>query len=197
MIYIICVWCLIYMMFRSGDTIVSIISAAQLLLCQLHVLYNYYCFNYICCTITIETIWNNLKQFETIYFHKTWYRIYMLHWNIIQKSTGVTWNVGPYKLIRLPGHPNLNLNLNIIKYNKYKIYCVNCICCTITIVSITSGDTICQFFRFCIHDAQYLWLVRWYTMFMSGIHDTQYLCPDITSLILCIVIPYSIRFIGI
>ena len=52
--------------------------------------------------------WNNLKQF---YFHKTWYRIYMLHWNIIHKSTGVTWNVGQYKLIRLPGHNNLNLNL--------------------------------------------------------------------------------------
>ena len=28
---------------------------------------------------------------------------------------------GPCKLIRLPGHPNLNLNLNLIKYNKYKI----------------------------------------------------------------------------
>ena len=51
---------------------------------------------------------NSLKQF---YFHKTWCRIYNLHWNIIHKSTGVTWNVGPYKLIRLPGHPNLDLNL--------------------------------------------------------------------------------------
>ena len=48
--------------------------------------------------------------------------IYTLHWNIIHKSTGVTWNVGPYKLIRLPGHPNLNLiNVNLIKYNWYKI----------------------------------------------------------------------------
>ena len=58
---------------------------------------------------------NWLKQFETMkqfYFHKTWCRIiYKLHWNIIHKSTGATWNVGPYKLIRLLGHPNLNLNL--------------------------------------------------------------------------------------
>ena len=54
-------------------------------------------------------LWNNLKQF---YFHKTWYRIiYKLHWNIIHKSKEVTWNVGPHKLMRLPGHPNLNLNL--------------------------------------------------------------------------------------
>ena len=45
----------------------------------------------------------------------------MLHWNIIYKSTIVTWNVGPYKLIRLPGHPNLNLSLTCIKYNKYEI----------------------------------------------------------------------------
>ena len=48
----------------------------------------------------------------------------MLHWNIIHKSTGVTRNVGPYKLIRLPGHPNLNLNLNLIKYNKHKIIAI-------------------------------------------------------------------------
>ena len=64
---------------------------------------------------TIETIWNNFKQF---YFHKTWYKIYMLHFNIIHKSTGVTWDVGPYKLIRLPRHPNL------IKCNKYKIIAI-------------------------------------------------------------------------
>ena len=39
--------------------------------------------------------------------------IYELRWNIIiiHKSTGVTGNVGPYKLIILPGHANLNLNL--------------------------------------------------------------------------------------
>ena len=30
----------------------------------------------------------------------------------------------PYKLIRLPGNPNLNLNLNLIKYNKYKIIAI-------------------------------------------------------------------------
>ena len=67
--------------------------------------------NAVPCPLTGNGIWNNLKQF---YFHKTWYRIYMLHWNLIHKSTGVTWNVGPYKLIRLPGHHNLNLNLNLI-----------------------------------------------------------------------------------
>ena len=32
--------------------------------------------------------------------------------------------MGIYKLIRLPGHPNLNLNLNLIKYNKYKIIAI-------------------------------------------------------------------------
>ena len=32
--------------------------------------------------------------------------------------------MGPYKLIRLPGHPNLHLNLNLIKYNKYKIIAI-------------------------------------------------------------------------
>ena len=62
-----------------------------------------------------ETIWNNLKQFETIFgtilFPQDMIQdiLYKLHWNIIHKSTRVTWNVGPYKLIRLPGHSNLNL----------------------------------------------------------------------------------------
>ena len=53
------------------------------------------------------------QQFETtILFPQDMIQdIYKLHWNIIHKSTGVTLTVGPYKLIRLPGHPNLNLNL--------------------------------------------------------------------------------------
>ena len=51
-----------------------------------------------------------MKQFETILFPQDMIQdTYKLHWNIIPKSTRVTWNVGPYKLIRLPGHPNLNL----------------------------------------------------------------------------------------
>ena len=37
--------------------------------------------------------------------------IYILHWNLIHKLIGVAWNVGTYKLIRLPGHPNLDVNL--------------------------------------------------------------------------------------
>ena len=37
-----------------------------------------------------ETIWNNLKQFETILFPQDMIQIYMLHWNIIHKSRGVT-----------------------------------------------------------------------------------------------------------
>ena len=41
--------------------------------------------------------------------------IYNLHWNMIDKSTGVTLNMGLYKLNWLPGHPNLNVNL--INYN--------------------------------------------------------------------------------
>ena len=55
----------------------------------------------------------DLKQFETILFQQDMIQdtVYMLHWNIIHKSTGVTRNVCPYKLIWLPGHPNLNLNL--------------------------------------------------------------------------------------
>ena len=57
-------------------------------------------------------IWNNLKQFETILFPQDMIQdIYKLHWNIIHKSIGVTWNVGSNKLLRLPGHPNLKLNL--------------------------------------------------------------------------------------
>ena len=54
----------------------------------------------------------NLKQYETILFLQDMIQdIYKLRWNIIHKSTGVTWNVGLYKLIRLPWHPNLNINL--------------------------------------------------------------------------------------
>ena len=50
-----------------------------------------------------------LKQLKQFYFHESWCRfIYKLHWNIIHKSTGVRWNVGPYKLIRLPGHGQWN-----------------------------------------------------------------------------------------
>ena len=56
-------------------------------------------------------LWD-LKQFEINLFPQDMIQdIYKLHWNTIHKSTGVTWNVGLYKLIRLPGHPNLNLNL--------------------------------------------------------------------------------------
>ena len=35
--------------------------------------------------------------------------IFSLHWNTIHKSIGVASRVGPYNLINLPGHPNLNL----------------------------------------------------------------------------------------
>ena len=56
---------------------------------------------------TIETI-----LLKTILFPQDMIQdIYKLHWNIIHKTIEITWNVGPYKLIRLPGHPNLNLNL--------------------------------------------------------------------------------------
>ena len=37
--------------------------------------------------------------------------LHSLHWNKIHKSIGVARNMGPYKLIRLPGHPILNLKL--------------------------------------------------------------------------------------
>ena len=53
---------------------------------------------------------DQLQQFETILFPQDMILDkYKLHLNIIHKSTGVTWNVGPYELMRLPGHPNLNL----------------------------------------------------------------------------------------
>ena len=74
----------------------------------------------ICDRYMSETIWNNWSNFISTR-HDTGY---MLHWNIIHKSTGVTWNMGPYKLTRLPGHPNLNLNFNLIKYNKYTIIAI-------------------------------------------------------------------------
>ena len=46
----------------------------------------------------------NMKSIETISFPQDMIQdIFKSHWNIIHKSTGVTWNVGPYKLIRLPG----------------------------------------------------------------------------------------------
>ena len=62
-------------------------------------------------------------KFETILFPQDIIQdIHKLHWNIIHKSAIVTWNVGPYKLIKLPGYPNLNLNL--INYNKYKIIAI-------------------------------------------------------------------------
>ena len=48
----------------------------------------------------------------------------MLHWNIIHKSTGVTWNVGPYKLIRLPMIHGTSDILHII-YGTVVIYCNN------------------------------------------------------------------------
>ena len=61
---------------------------------------------------SIDLIRISMKQFETILFPQDTIKdIYNWHWSIIYKSTGVTWNVGPYKLIWLPGHPNLNLNL--------------------------------------------------------------------------------------
>ena len=52
-----------------------------------------------------------VSKLETIFPQDMIHDIYNLHWNIIPKLIGVTWNVFPYKLIRLPGHPNLNLNL--------------------------------------------------------------------------------------
>ena len=43
-------------------------------------------------------------------FLPTWYNIYIVYIKIqMHKPIGVAWNVGPYKLNRLPGHPNLNL----------------------------------------------------------------------------------------
>ena len=48
--------------------------------------------------------------------------IYKLHWNIIHKSTGVTWNVGPYKLIRLPGHPNLDVDVDTLMLLKTSLW---------------------------------------------------------------------------
>ena len=40
-----------------------------------------------------------MKQFETILFPQDMiHDIYKLYWNIIHKLTGVTWNMGPYKL---------------------------------------------------------------------------------------------------
>ena len=55
----------------------------------------------------MKQAWNKFISIR----HGTGYIQYILHWNVIPKSIGVAWNVGPYKLIRLPGHPNINLNL--------------------------------------------------------------------------------------
>ena len=50
-------------------------------------------------------LWILVVLCETILFPQDMIQdIYKLHWNIIHKSTGVTWNVSPYKLTRLPGH---------------------------------------------------------------------------------------------
>ena len=60
--------------------------------------------------------------------------IYSLQRNAIRKSIGVAWYVGPYKLIRLPGHPNPKPNL--IKYNRQPILTI------ITILIITLNNLI-------------------------------------------------------
>ena len=67
---------------------------------------------------------SNFNRFETILFPQDMIQdIYKVHWNIIHKSIGVAWNVGPYKLIRLPGHLNLKLNLTKLNAISISIIC--------------------------------------------------------------------------
>ena len=56
-----------------------------------------------------EKIWNT--SYTSLFPQDMLRDIYMynLHWNLIHKFIGVSWNVGPYKIIRLPRHHNLNL----------------------------------------------------------------------------------------
>ena len=54
---------------------------------------------------------NKLKKLEntSLFPQDMIQELFSLHCNTIHKSTFVTWRVGPYKLIGLPGQPSLNL----------------------------------------------------------------------------------------